>query len=307
MTNDPKLLEEACDWLVALKGDTPDFDAFTLWLEVSPAHVAAYDAALLLEDRITAQTPKLLAALPANDIGEAAPSSFGRRSIAAALAAAVVLPASLWLTMAPQTVQVASGGAPQALALDTRTQIMLDRNSVLTHEKGDTGQVELASGAAHFDVRHDPKARFMVTAGDVSITDLGTRFEVQRNGAQVGIAVAQGSVSVAFKGGQAVTLTAGQRAFAEAGGIRVESVDTSSVGSWLRGQLIFRNAPLPQVAREISRYTSKPVVVDPALQSRRFSGILTIGDGRALDTTLADFMGVPRSDCGASVQLGAGC
>jgi transmembrane sensor len=307
MTIDPKLLEEACDWLVALEGDTPDYDAFTLWLEASPAHVAAYDAALLLEERITAQAPKLFASLPANDIAVSEPSGFGRRSIAAALAVAIAVPASLWLTTAPEMVEVASAGAPQTFALDTRTRITLDRSAVLKHEKGDTSQVELARGAANFDVRHDPKARFKVMAGDVSITDLGTRFEVQRNGAQVGVAVTQGSVSVAFKGGKPVTLTAGQRAFAEAGGIRVETVDPTSVGSWQRGQLIFRNAPLPQVALEISRYTTKPVVVDPALQNRRFSGVLTIGDGRALDKNLADFMGLPRADCGASVQLGAGC
>ena len=307
MTIDPKLLEEACDWLVALEGDTPDYDAFTLWLEASPAHVAAYDAALLLDDRITVQAPKLSTGLPANDIHEATSFSFGRRSIAAALAVAIAVPASLWLTTAPKMVQVASKGAPQTFALDTRTRITLDRNSVLEHEKGDTNQVELASGAANFDVRHDPKARFRVIAGDVSITDLGTRFEVQRNGAQVGVAVAQGSVSIAVKGGQAVTLTAGQRAFAENGGIRVETADATSIGSWQRGQLIFRNAPLPQVAREISRYTAKPVVVDPALQDRRFSGVLAIGDGRALDKNLADFMGLPRADCGTSVQLGAGC
>lgn len=307
MTIDPKLLEEACDWLIALDDDAPDFDAFTLWLEASPAHVAAYDAAILLDGRISVHAPNLSASLPANDVGEAAPSTFGRRSIAAAIAAAVAIPASLWLTAAPQIVQVTSGGAPQSFALDIRTRVTLDRNSVLKHGKDDTGQVELASGAAHFDVHHDPKARFMVTAGDVSITDLGTRFEVQRNGDQVGVAVAQGSVSVAFKGRQAVTLTAGQRAYAEAGGIRVETVDAGSVGSWQRGQLVFRNAPLPQVAREISRYTAKPVVVDPALQGRRFSGVLTIGDGRTLDKNLADFMGVPRADCGTSVQLGAGC
>lgn len=307
MTIDPKLLDEACNWVAALEGDEPDFDAFTLWLEASPNHVAAYDATMLLDDRIGTAAPALSPALPANDIGDAAPFRFGRGTIAAAIAAALAIPGALWLTAAPQMVQVASGAQTQSFALDTRTHITLDRNSVLKHERGNTGEVELASGAAHFDVRHDPNARFMVKAGDVSITDLGTRFEVQRNGDQVGVAVAQGSVSVAFKGGEPVTIAAGQRAFAETGAIRVESIDAASVGSWQRGQLIFRNVPLSQVAREISRYTGRPVVVGTALQGQRFSGVLTIGDGQALDKNLADFMGVPRADCGASVKLGAGC
>lgn len=307
MSIDPKLLDEACDWVAALEGDAPDFDAFTLWLETSADHVAAYDAAMLLDDKINAAAPALSPSLPANDIGEASPTRFGRSAIAAALAAALAIPGTVWLTSAPQMVEVTTGVQTQSFALDTRTRITLDRNSVLKHAKGDTGEVELASGAAHFDVRHDPTARFMVKAGDVSITDLGTRFEVQRNGSQVGVAVAQGSVSVAFKGGEPVTLVAGQRAFADAGTVRVETTDPASIGSWRRGQLIFRNAPLPQVAREISRYSRKPVVVDTTLQKHRFSGVLTIGDGQALDKNLADFMGLPRTDCGASVKLGAGC
>ena len=307
MTIDPKLLDEACDWVAALESEAPDFDGFTRWLETSSAHVAAYDAAILMEARITAAAPFLDAAMPANDVGEPASFRFSRPSLAAALAAAVAIPSTLWLTRAPETVQLATGASTQSFALDTRTRITLDRNSVLTHPAGETGEVELASGAAHFDVRHDPSARFTVRAGDVSVTDLGTRFEVLRNGAQVGVAVAQGSVSVAFKGGVPVTLVAGQRAYAEGGSIRVASVDPQNVGSWQRGQLIYRDTPLPQVAREISRYTAKPVLIGPGFQGRRFSGVLTIGDGQALDTTLADFMGMPRADCGASVKLGARC
>jgi transmembrane sensor len=309
MSIDPKLMDEACDWHAALAGDDPDFDGFTDWLEASADHVRAYDAVMLLDDQVLAERDRLASALPANDAGDAddqrAAPFFRRRSFAAALAALLAVPAALWMMPGDGSVDVRSGNVPQEIALSDRTHITLDRNSVLRHDKGDTGAVELASGAAHFSVRHDPTQRFTVQAGDVAITDLGTQFEVQRNGTQVGIAVSEGLVAVALPGHSPITVKAGQRAFAEAGTIRIEPVDAMSVGSWRRNQLVYRNAPLQQVAREISRYAGKPVQIAPAVANRRFSGVLTIGDGQALDRNLADFMALSRSERSGTVWIGA--
>jgi transmembrane sensor len=303
------MLEQACEWHAALAGEDPDFDAFTDWLEASPDHARAYDAVMLLDDDVDSARDRLAVALPANDViaDDASPSVpfFRRRSFAAALALVLAAPAALWFGSGPSIVDVRSGAATQELALDDRTQIILDRNSLLRHAKGDSGAVELASGAAHFAVRHDPSLRFTVKAGDVDIVDLGTQFEVQRNGPQVGVAVSEGSVSVGFAGKPAITLKAGQRAFAEAGTIRVVATDPGIVGSWRRNQLVYRNAPLQQVVREISRYTGTPVQVDPALGDRRFSGVLTIGDGQALDRNLADFMALSRVERDGAVWIDA--
>lgn len=309
MSIDQKLIDEACDWHAALAGDDPDFDAFTAWLEMSPDHVRAYDAAMMLDDAVTAHRDPLSVALPANDVAgeqdEGRASFFRRSGIAAAVAALLAVPAAYMLMPGAALVDVQSGAVPQEIALNSRTHITLDRNSLLRHEKGQTAAVELASGAAHFDVRHDPALRFTVKAGDVAIVDLGTRFEVQRNGPQVGVLVSEGSVALSLRGQRAVTLKAGQRAFAEAGTIRVEPVDPLSVGSWRHGQLVYRNAPLQQVVREISRYTREPVLVEPALGDRRFSGVLTIGDGQALDRNLADFMALSRFERDGAVWIGA--
>lgn len=309
MSIDPKVLEAACEWHAALAGDDADFDAFTDWLEASPDHTRAYDAVILLDDSVESARDRLAVAPPANDVvaDDVAPATpfFRRRSFAAALALVLAVPAALWFGQAPALVDVRSGASPQELALDDRTHVTLDRNSLLRHTKGDTAAVELASGAAHFAVRHDPALRFTVKAGDVSIVDLGTQFEVQRNGAQVGVAVSEGTVSVGFSGKTGIMLKAGQRAFAEGGTIRVVSTDPAAVGSWRRNQLVYRNAPLQQVVREISRYTGSPVQVDPALGDRRFSGVLTIGDGQALDRNLADFMALSRAEHDGAVWIGA--
>lgn len=303
MAIDPKLLEEACDWQAALAGDDPDWEGFTLWLETSADHVAAYDIAMGLDDTVEAHKPAVAAAMPANDQSGDRPPVFRRRGVAAVLAALIAVPGALWFATLDRSVDIRSGNAPTEFALDARTRIALDRNSVLRHAKDDTSKIELASGSAQFEVAHDPSRRFSVHSGDVTIVDIGTRFAVERNGAQTGVSVAEGMVSVQLGSGGSWTLHAGQRALVDAANVRIEQIDANAVALWRRGQLSYRDAPLSQVVREISRYTPQPVSVDPAIAGRHFSGVLTIGDGRALDKNLADFMGLQRVQGSGSVRI----
>ena len=304
MTIDQELLNQAADWHAAMAGDDPDFEGFTAWLETSPNHARAYDDVIMLDDLVGTHKPAIQAALPANDVGESKHQQ-RRHFLAAAVAMALAIPGALWFGVGNSPVEFQSEGSPMQVALDVRTTIELDRNSLLRHIKNETDKVELAQGAAHFSVTHDPTHRFTVKAGDVSIVDLGTKFEIQRNGDQVGISVAEGAVAVAVSGKKLTTLRAGQRAYIEGGVIKTGLIDAASVASWRKGQLVYRNAPLSQVVKELSRYTPVPITVDPSLADRQFSGVLTIGDGHALDRNLADFMGLARIEQGKSVQIGA--
>jgi transmembrane sensor len=309
MAIDPRLLEAAADWHVRLAGDDPDFDGFTVWLEASADHGLAYDRVMELDDAIDLHRDQLAAALPANDVDEVpvAPhlNSGRRRFLAAALLVAMALPAGLWLTTLRQVSEVSSSGERREFALDDRTRIVLDANSEVRHRQGRTDAVALERGAALFAVRHDPARRFAVTAGDVEIVDLGTRFEVTYAGGHVSVAVAEGSVALHSPKAPEVTLTAGQRADIAAGTVTISASDPAMIATWRSGQLVYRNASLQQVAREVSRYTPQPLVLDPAIAGRRFSGVLTIGDGTTLDRNLADFMGLALRRDGSASHLGA--
>lgn len=312
MAIDPNLLAAAADWHVQLAGDNPDFDGFTAWLETSEAHVRAYDRVIEMEAALDDHHAAIAAALPANDdanngnsLPAATPNPARRRFLIAAMLAVMAVPSALWLT-AQRTIVEASGPAQRrSFALDDRTRIALDTNSAISHRKGRTDSVELDRGAALFNVRHDPEKRFAVVAGDVEIVDLGTQFEVTRHAGHISVAVAEGLVELRWPKSPALALRAGQRADITAGEVVVSSLSPASVASWRAGRLIFQDAPLSQVAQEVSRYTALPVVVDPAIANRRFSGVLTIGDGRALDTNLASFMGLARRRDDKAIRLGA--
>jgi transmembrane sensor len=58
--------------------------------------------------------------------------------------------------------------------------------------------VTVGAGDSRFRVRHDPERLFRVQAGEVTIEDLGTKFEVAHEGDRVRVSVSEGAVSVAF-------------------------------------------------------------------------------------------------------------
>jgi transmembrane sensor len=68
----------------------------------------------------------------------------------------------------------------------------------------------LVTGAAWFEVRVDPTHPWTVSAGDVEVQVLGTRFLVERLEGQVHVSVAHGRVHVRWPGGGEALLTDGQ-------------------------------------------------------------------------------------------------
>jgi transmembrane sensor len=89
----------------------------------------------------------------------------------------------------------------ERLALGDATEVRFRPGTrVDVRERSDSRVVvSLRQGAAHFDVRHDPRRLFRVEAGSVEVEDLGTRFEVENKGNSVRVSVSEGSVAVSFR------------------------------------------------------------------------------------------------------------
>jgi transmembrane sensor len=145
--------------------------------------------------------------------------------------------------------------------------------------------VEL-EGVAWFDVTHDDARPFRVRAGGAEIEDLGTRFGVTASGDEVRVVVESGSVAlqdtvkrttrrVTLKAGEAATLRANQA-------LPSPSARTESDVAWLRGQLVFDNAPLSRVRDDLRRwYGLELVIPDSSLLSRHVSTQFRPGESSA--------------------------
>lgn len=295
-----RILTEAAEWHAASDSDAMDWDALTRWLEADPRHAAAYDelmvTSVLLDEHRAALHPEIPVA--ANDDGAATPAPSRRRwlawggmAVAASLTALVALPT---LSEPPPSLY-ATGGAARTIVLDDGSRIELAPHSRL--EVAGRHQDRLAlSGGAWFDIRHDPSRPMSISADGLTISDIGTRFDIQTaERGSVRVAVADGKVAVS--GGslsRKVELAKGHALDVNAAGhvARVRKVPGEQIGAWRAGRLIYDGAPLALVAADLSRYAGVKVDVAQGVAARQFSGTLVIGDGQAALRDLSRLMGL---------------
>lgn len=297
MNRDDDILSEAVSWHLASEEDSMDWDAFTQWLAANPRHRAAYDE-IALTGRILGDHREDLAPVADNDPESAEPvrPRFGTRirwagfAIAAALVAIIGLPQLM--TPAPQVYETA--GTSRQIALADGSSITLAPRSRLTVAGRGKEQIAL-SGGALFDIRHDPSRQLAISASGLTISDIGTRFDIQAQDDAVRVAVVEGKVAVSSDSMPApVQLTAGKGLAydANAGTATVTPVKPDDVGSWRQGRLSYENARLALVVADLRRYAGVSVEVPASLRDRRFSGTLIVDDGNAALRDLVQLMGL---------------
>ena len=148
--------------------------------------------------------------------------------------------------------------------------------------------VALEQGAAFFDVARNPERPFIVQAGGVRVTVLGTRFGVERTAGSGGrervtVQVESGRVRVDSDvvGGQTYELGAGQ-------GLRLEGADAirtqaapRDAAAWRHGELAFAESSLGEVLQRLSRYASFTLEATPEAARLPLSGRVRIAQAQA--------------------------
>lgn len=313
MTGDDRIASEAAAWHVASASDDMDWDSFTAWLEADPRHRAAYDEVAMADALVEQHRDTLFDALPplaANDAGTPEDRAVRRRgwmtwgplALAASLALAVALP---FATRSSDAVYTTTANG-QTITLPDGSTVALAPRSQLTLEDGEMEQIAL-NGGALFDIRHDPNRPMQISAGGLTISDIGTRFDVQAADGDVRVAVADGEVHVSSPTFAApVRLPAGQalRWDRAAGHVSVTPIVSADVGSWQSGRLTYSNAPLALVAQDLSRYAGVTISVAPSDRDKPFSGTLSLDHGDAAVQDLSQLMGLELSRSGDGYRIG---
>lgn len=137
---------------------------------------------------------------------------------------------------------------------------------------GDSRDLYL-DGAAYFDVAHDSTRPFRVHTSTAVTQDVGTRFVVTAypGNQSTQVVVAEGEVMLRSSHDSAsppVSLDAGHlaRIAGEGGHVVVRAADPAEYTAWIDGRLVFRDAPLSEVAAELERWYDVDVqIADTAL------------------------------------------
>ena len=298
LRDDGRAAEEAARWFARLQGEAAtgdDWLAFERWLQASPAHASAYERLeALWVDLDQAPVAKELGGRPLVAAARRRrPEASARRPDAArrrvwlgaggAIAAALVVAVGVGMmpkAVPTETYQTAPGQT-RAITLADGTRIRLNAASRITVRfERDARRVEMADAEAVFDVTHDAKRPFLISAGDRQVRVVGTQFNLRRRDGLVDLTVSRGTVEVRPSDrldapptrvtvGQELTHAEGQAAQV----LKVSDPDASF--AWTNGQLIYREEPLSNVAADLTRRFGVPVrAADARTASLKFSGVL---------------------------------
>jgi RNA polymerase sigma factor (sigma-70 family) len=147
-------------------------------------------------------------------------------------------------------------------------------------------QVDLAQGAAFFDVARDVQRPFVVQAGSVRVTVLGTRFGVELTTDAQGrelvvVQVESGRVRVHGAGGVDHELGAGQGLRLQGDAVTPTRAAPGDAASWRHGELVFDEATLGEALSRLSRYALFGLQASPEAARLPLSGRVRIARAHA--------------------------
>jgi transmembrane sensor len=268
-------LTQAAEWLLRLNSDTRselDLTEWLRWCEADADNVAAYQS--LQRDW--------------QDLGALKPAS--RRVFHWRAAAAVLVAVTLTASLAAFH---RYGGAPQvqqvAADINNKTATLPDGSIVVlgarTHVDMDfsaaTRQVNLSEGEAYFKVHHDKNRPFVVHAGPLAVTAVGTAFDMRSDGDRVIVTVEEGTVEIAGGGvppGQWRATAGYQLTYSRAQHLAtLASVNPAAILKWRSGELSYDWQSLAAVIADLNRYSSRKIILnDPVIANEKFTGTVFI-------------------------------
>jgi len=342
--------QQAGDWFVANQEGSLEYAdrvAFVAWLKASPVHVEEYlGVAVIARDLpAAADDPEgslesLLQEARANEADGVVSLELPRPvrdppvrrfsgsrgwPLAASAAAAMVLVSASLIWRArdgeflglPMTYETAHG-QQSALRLPDGSQLHLNTDSAVTvHYSGAERVVDVERGQALFQVVHDGRRRFRVTAGDAQVLAVGTQFDIYRKLDTTVVTVAEGQVVVLARGPTPQTIegspafntqrvNAGYQLRVDAGVMSAQpiAVDLHQTLAWLQYKIAFERRPLGEVADEFNRYGKIPLEIDDAaLRALPVSGVFDANDIDSFARFLTTLDGVIVERAGTRIRV----
>lgn len=291
---------EDVDWSAL---DQADLDA---WLDESMAHKAAYwrlEHGWREADRIGS-----LGLVAENESRQTSwLTGWWKPTALAASLAAVIAVGTIQLEPSAQRPEIAEVrfdtpvGGRKTIPLSDGSRVELNTATLVrTAVNEDRREVWLERGEAYFQIAKAEGRPFIVHAGTRTVTVLGTKFSVRRDGDNVTVAVAEGRVRIEDSARQqakrSATISAGDVAITRGSSTMLTARSTERVESalaWRDGMLSFDQSTLAEAAAEFNRYNRRPIVIDdPEVAAIRIGGTFQASNVEAFARLLRDAYGL---------------
>jgi transmembrane sensor len=316
MRPNEKTWERALDFLLRVKSAPEDpavAAELQAWLAEHDDHARAYRRAENVWHLTGALRPSPQATdalhAPADAIALAAehlaqPRRRGwRRAAAIAAVFAVCVLAfkgpALWLELFAD--YVTGAGQNREVTLSDGSMATLNGDTAVAVNYGVSWrEVTILSGETFFNVNPEKKRPFVVRAEALTVTSLGTAFDVNVGSNALRIAVQDGTVKVHYDGPKPIDLllSRGDRLAIEpaSGAVTQDKVPAAQVASWRSGRLVVDGATITEVVDEMRRYHHGLILLrGKTLATRKVTGVYNLRDpAAALRAAVAPHSGSVR-------------
>lgn len=272
--------EQAAAWFLRLRGDVrlAEQAEFRSWLAADPVNAEEYRAFEALWDDFgsTRQTEALAVAMERQQRVQ-------RRGVYALVL--MLASAAGWLgyRQSPQQLVLHTPiGERQQITLRDGSELQLNAATRIDVSYGwRQRHIDLRQGEALFDVARNPLRPFVIDSGLAQITVRGTRFVVNRLPDRLRVSVDHGRVEVASTRHPNETwqVEAGQVVEVDGNGhLRKLDLPADNALAFTRGNLVFEDADLGEIAASLSRYRERPLQAHAGYPSPRISAVLQLSD-----------------------------
>jgi transmembrane sensor len=295
----PETIEQqASRWLAARDARASSAEqqaAFESWLQSDIRHRVAFlklEAAWHRSDRLRDLRPLDRAVDP--DLLRP-PRRHWSLGIAASVMLALVIAASFFAhtRMGWQHYETRIGGFARVV-LEDGSVIDLNTDSDLRVRIGSAQrEVRLLRGEGRFQVAHDARRPFVVSAADADVRAVGTAFSVRlRDSSQVDVLVSEGTVAIAAANlRNAPPVHAGEAALVSQDHVSIRRVEPQLLArrfAWTTGQLQFRGESLAEAVAEFNRYNRRQLLLaSPSLAPLRVGGTFNATDPESFAAAVA--------------------
>ncbi|MGB5485356.1 FecR family protein [Parasphingorhabdus sp.] len=280
---------EAVRWLLRQRdADMPDHEwaDFAQWLETTPGHLAAYNAAVEADEDLGAIGSEL-AEIHADDgiaDNDNKPIGLFSRWPAFGAVAAMLLAAIIFWpgSQSPQyaTLQTEYGEIRE-VAINSSVSMVLNGNTELALDK-DAATVRMLRGEATYSVESPRPGALRVEVDGLTIVDYGTVFNVIRDNSMLRVAVTEGAVMIGPER-EKILVSAGEQIEMQLNNrsLTRSKISQDAVLAWQDQQLVFENRTVKSVIGDVERNFGTNISVASRLSDRKITGVISLASDEA--------------------------
>jgi ferric-dicitrate binding protein FerR (iron transport regulator) len=217
---------------------------------------------------------------------------FAWLKVAAAIGFVSMSFAGLYFNLTPSSILAENSqqGQPKKtdsfIRLPDGSTVILNTGSALKYPPSFDGQQireVYLEGEGFFDIKHDPSRPFIVHAGQVKTTVLGTAFNIKAfpNEAEVTVTVTRGKVEVSSDQKVLGVLTHDQqiKVNKKSDHTNVKEIDSRIATTWIERDLTFDDVTMEEAAQELeNRFNVKIVLMNENIKACRFTATFVKGE-----------------------------